>query len=89
MLYDTCGKYGKTPNVLIRDESKILICFDCEGDHDRPNREKRFRSYRPYVAQLYQRTLGRHERVPFPNCFVWTVRNMYPEDDVFNTYSRI
>ena len=44
--------------------------------------KKRFRSYRPYVAQLYQRTLGRHESVPLPNSFAWVVRNMYPEDDV-------
>ena len=89
MLYGTCGKCGKTPCLLIIDESEILICFDCGDDYDRPNREKRFRSYRSYVAQLYQRTLGRHERVPLPNCFVWAVRNMYHEDDVFTTYSRI
>ena len=82
MLYDTCVKCGKTPCSLIRDESEIYICFDCGDAHDGPNRENLFRSYRSYVAQLYQRTLGRHKHVPLPNYFVWVVRNRYPEDDV-------
>ena len=45
-------KYGKTPCSLIRDESEILIYFDCGDAHDVPNREKRVRSYISYVAQL-------------------------------------
>ena len=69
MLYDTCVN-GKKMCSLITDESEILICFDCGNDHDGPNREKRFKSYRSYVAQLYQRTLGRHECIPLPNYFV-------------------
>ena len=82
MLHDTCVKCGKTSCSLIRDESEILICFNCGDDHDGPNKEKRFRSYRSYMTQLYQITLGRHERVPLNNCFVWAVRDRYPKDDV-------
>ena len=39
MLHDTCGKCGKTPCSLIRDESENLIFFNCGDDHDGPNRE--------------------------------------------------
>ena len=49
MLYDTCVN-GKKMCSLITDESEILICFDCGNDHDGQNREKRFKSYRSYVA---------------------------------------
>ena len=33
-------KMWKTPCLLFRDESEILICFDCGDGHDGLNREK-------------------------------------------------
>ena len=66
--------------AIIRDKSEILIRFDCGDDHNEPNKENKFKSYRSYIAQLYQKTLGRHKRIPLLNCFIWIVRDMQYED---------